>query len=431
MGVGFLIGALSSDPASADIADLPTALTDVGEGPSVGQRASERVRPTAPVDDLIAGLVDGPQARQPDQARRSDQGRAPRRGSPGIGRPDDERGAEQTVARSGRPDRDRPATPVTARTARSPSADEPPADRAPIDSGEEGLGSGRRVPTVPTRPTVPVVGDRAPAPDRQADLPPLPALTQALPALPAVAQAPPPLPPLPAVTRAATGPAPLAGADAVIAQTGTLTQPVLTTVVGQTTTVARPVLSTVVTAVSSGVDVVVTPVVRVVDLVTPALPVLSGCPGTGSSTVVRPILRMPTTAPTPDVADGTGPGRSLAPDPPAAAPSPGKSAPTVSLVGVSPAAPLTGVAVSGWHRPSTGPAGAGSGSTPKQTGGPHRPANPKPGGDGVRGADSGPGPLRGLTLDGCGMPATASARPDIPAPRGHASRLPGVATRPG
>ncbi|MFF5218757.1 hypothetical protein [Micromonospora sp. NPDC000442] len=192
--------------------------------------------------------------------------------------------------------------------------------------------------------------------------------------------------------------------------------------------IVRPVLVTVVAAVSSGVTAVMTPVTRLTDLVTPTLPIVSGCSATGSSTVGQPTSRVPPTGPTSGVVEVTSPARSLPPDPPPAAPPPAAAPRAAPPAEVTPAASAAG-AMLGWHRPATGRPGAGSGSTSAPTGFPQRPHTP--GGDGVTGADGGPGPLRGMTLDACQVPATASARSDVSPPRRHAGRFPGVAARPG
>ncbi|WFE48260.1 hypothetical protein [Verrucosispora sp. WMMD1129] len=265
---------------------------------------------------------------------------------------------------------------------------------------------GRALAAPPARSTVPVVGDRTPVPADGAELPLLPEATRA-----ATGVASPPTTALASL--------PTTGADSLLAAS-LAALPATEAVIGRTEAVVRPVLVTVVAAVSSGVATVTTPVTQLTELVTPTLPVLPGRSATDPYTMDRSTSWAPTSD---AVAGVTPPARPLAPDPPPAA------APRAAPPGeVTSAATVAGVAV-GWHRPSTGTSGAGSGSTPAPTGFPQRPH--PPGGDGVAGADGGPGPLRAVILDGCQVPATASVRADVCSPRRHAGRFPGVAARPG
>ncbi|GIJ32777.1 hypothetical protein [Micromonospora sediminimaris] len=272
-------------------------------------------------------------------------------------------------------------------------------ERSAADPGSVG----RALAAPPARSTVPVVGDRTPVLAEGTGLPLLPEVTRAA---TGVAASP----------TAALASLPTTGADPLLAAA----LPATEAVIGRTQAVVRPVLVTVVAAVSSGVATVTTPVTQLTELVTPTLPVLPGRSATGPYTVDRSTSWAPTSDP---VAGVTPPARPLAPDPPPAATP--RGAPPGE---VTSAATVAGVAAK-WHRPSTGTSGAGSGSTPAPTGFPQRPH--PPGGDGVAGADGGPGPLRAVILDGCQVPATASARADVCSPRRHAGRFPGVAARPG
>ncbi|MBQ1047167.1 hypothetical protein KBX50_01560 [Micromonospora sp. C51] len=424
VGVGFLLGALSSDPASADTAAVPSVGAD--------ERKLERIRATSPIDDLITGLVERPEARHPGA------GRSATRASPDAGRQDDQRGAGRGTARSGRPAGDRPAAPP-ARNSRGPapngpsadpspgnraSADRSLTDRSPADrpltgrppddrpvaarsledrSAADPASVGRALAASPARSTVPIVGARTPAPAEGTDLPEVTRAATGLASLPTTALA--------ALPTTSADPLLTAGLAAL---------PATEAVIGRTEAVVRPVLVTVVAAVSSGVATVTTPVTQLPELVTPRLRVLPGRSAGGLYTVGGSTSWTSTTDP---VAGVTPPARPLAPDPPPAA------APRAAPPGeVASDATVAGVTV-GWHRPSTGMSGAGPGSTPAPTGLPQRPH--PPGGDGVAGADGGPGPLRAMIFDGCQVPATASTRADVRSPRRHAGRFPGVAARPG
>ncbi|MCZ7422841.1 MULTISPECIES: hypothetical protein [unclassified Micromonospora] len=433
VGVGLLIGALSSDPASADSVGVPSAGAD--------RQERERDRPTSPLDELVTGLVERP------DVRRSGEGRSSTRGLPVTGRRDDDRRADEGGARGGRPAR----PPATTRTGRVPTPDGPvdpspgsrsPADpsltsdtpghravaaRTPRDGSSKGSGPVGRTPvTPPSRSTVPIVGDRPPAPEPGLALPPPPEVTR-----PATGLVAPPVPGDAATALAAlpaTGLAALPGTAltalpatglAALPGTALAALPATEAVVVLSQAVLRPVLVAAVAVVGSGVATVTTPLTQLPDLVTGTLPVLPPGSAAGPYTGGEPTSWTSVTAP---VAGVPPPARSLAPDPPPAAP---RATPPHE---VTPAVPVAGVSL-GWPRFSAGTPEAGSGLTQSPTRLPQRPHPPA--GDGVTGADGGPAPLRGMVLDGCQVPPTVNARTDVPAPRRYAGRFPGVSARPG
>ncbi|NGM13008.1 hypothetical protein ENC19_10250 [Verrucosispora sp. CWR15] len=427
VGVGLLIGALSSDPASADSAGVPSVGAD--------RREPERDRPASPLDELVTGLVERPDVRHPGA------GRSSTRGSPEAGRQDDDSRAERARARSGRPAK----PPATVRTGNVPTPDGPSADpspgsrspadrsltsrtpggravaaRMPRDGSSKGSGPVGRTPvTPPSRSTVPIVGDRPPVAEVGTALSPLPEVARSATGLLA--------PPVPgsAASDLTTLPAsdltnlPVTGL-AALSGTALTALPATEAVVVLSQAVLRPVLVTAVAAVRTGVATAATPVTRLTGPVTGTLPVLPAGSAAGPYTLGGPTSWTSTTDP---VAGVPPPARSLAPDPPPATAPEATPPPEVT-----PAMPVAGVAL-GWHRSSAGTSGAGSGSTPAPTGSPQRPHVPA--GDGVTGADGGPAPLRGMILDGCQVPPTTNARTDVPAPRRYAGRSPGVSARPG